>query len=683
MMEREAHVYYVSTTGDDSWSGTLATANQTRTDGPFATIARARDAIREDRRVERSAGGTPVPVTVLIRGGTYYVDETLVFRPEDGGTHECPVTYTSYPGERAIISGGFPIVGEWKDNPTSPEGVAAALPAGVRSIDLPAGTPYFRGLSVDGARKTRARTPNTGFLETEEAVSGTSFRYQAGDMEAFHAIEDAEVVVVHSWNESRLRILHLDEESRTVDFRDPKARHEIGWTGSRGQNRYYVENIIEGLDSPGEWYFDRGSSTLYYYPEAEEDLAMATVVAPKLRQLIRFEGSLEEGGDLLCYLRLSGLTFADTDWELPENGYPDCGDVGDIVDPSTITFEGAAYCELRGCTIHDTGTYALEINGYGNLVEDNEIFDTGSGGILARNYHAPPNVFRYNHIHHCGSVYLSAVGINIDDGGGTYANNLIHDISHSGIYARHWATETQAVQRRNQEQELRVEGNEIYDCATEVDDAGGIFIRDSNILIRNNVIHDVHSGHKRCPGWGIYLGCETRDALVEGNLVYDCLESLHVWYKDRNVTVTNNIFVGSEQYQINFGNAEHLAHENVRVLRNVIYCTSTKGRLFTVFGERSLPTVCDANVVFSAIGCVLNDPVITKLEGVQSFNDWRELGFDRQTITADPQFKDIEHDDYTLLPDSPAFQVGFRALDFSNVGLRGRTRPEARGGRPA
>jgi hypothetical protein len=649
------YVYYVAVSGNDAWTGALPAADDAGADGPFATLGRARDAIRE----MRSGAALDGPVTVMIRGGTYYLDEPLVFDPSDSGTHECPVTYAAYPGEQPVISGGFRITGDWKQD--------ADGTASVRVEDAP----YFRQLTVNGRREPRSRTPNEGYFETEEALSGTSFRYRDGDMKRYEAMEDAEVVVIHSWNESRLRISDLDEQTRTVSFRDPGARHEIGWTGTRGPNRYYVANTKEGLDAPREWYLDRRSSTLFYRAEDFSALASAEVIAPRLRQLVRFEGDLE-GGRFVEYVRFEGITFSDTDWDLPDNGYPDCGDVGDIVDPATICYEAARHCSFRNNVVRNTGTYALEVNGYDNLVEGNEIHDTGSGGIVTRNYHPEHNVFRYNHIHHCGHEYPSGVGINIDDGGGTFVHNLVHDVTHSGIYGRHWKTETQAIERRNQEQELRIEYNEIYDVATTLDDAGGIFIRDSNIIIRNNLIHDVHSGHKRCPGWGIYLGCETRDTLVERNLVYNCLESLHVWYKERNVTVTNNIFVGSEQFQINFGNPEHLSHENIRIVRNILFCTGVRSKLFTVFGKRSLPAVADYNVIFSEIGCVLHEPVITRLDGVDSFDQWLALGLDKHTIIADPGFVDAANHDYTLKPDSPAFRLGFVPLDFSTVGLRGR-----------
>src|SRR5690242_3359399 len=74
--------FYVSPDGNDTWSGTVADANAGRTDGPFATPARARDAVRAARRGGKAAGGA----TVHLRGGTYALTEPLVLTPEDSGT---------------------------------------------------------------------------------------------------------------------------------------------------------------------------------------------------------------------------------------------------------------------------------------------------------------------------------------------------------------------------------------------------------------------------------------------------------------------------------------------------------------------------------------------------------------------------------------------------------------------
>ncbi len=400
-----------------------------------------------------------------------------------------------------------------------------------------------------------------------------------------------------------------------------------------------------------------------------DDIENSEVIAPVLNQLVRVEGGIK--GQHVQYIKICGLTFSDTDWTLPENGYPDCGDVGDIVEPSAITLNNVRYCTFEDNCIRNVGTYALEITGYGVQVIGNEIYSTGGGGIISRNYDKEHNVFSYNHIHHCGEVYPSAVGINIDDGGGTVSHNLIHDISHSGVYTRHWATETQTIERENQEQGLVIEYNEIYDVMQKINDGGGLFVRDSNIIIRNNLIHDVFSYSNRCPGWGIYLGCETRDTTVENNVVYRAREMVHVWYYDRNIVMENNIFMDGELSQINYQNPQELGHKDIRLLRNIICYSGDNSYLFKLSGERSLPSESDYNVFFHTGGKAIMNSGVPELE---SFEGWQKRGFDTHSVVADPLFVDPENDDYSLKPDSPALKLGFKPIDISKVGLRGSGR---------
>jgi hypothetical protein len=649
--------FYVATDGNDAWSGHLPAANADKSDGPLATLAAARDAIRK----LKAGGPLTQPVTVMVRGGTYYLGETLVLEPQDSGTADGPISYLAYPGETPVISGGRPVTAAWQ--PYQGAIQVCSLP------DVKQGKWYFRQLAVNGQRQPRSRVPAQGEYLREDALSDASFKFAEGQLQNWHNLNGVEVVVFHSWNESRLRIASLDEKERVVRFHNPKARHIIGWNGAGGPNRYYVENVLEGLSAPGQWYLDGPTGQLYYWPTG--DMAQATIVAPVLQQLVRLDGNVAQE-KYVEHVKLCGLTLCDTDWPLAENGYPDCGDVGDIVDPSAITFQAARHCVLQDNCLKNLGTYAVEVTGDGNEITGNHIYDIGGGGIISRSYGPERNVITYNHIHHCGLVYPSAVGINIDDGGGTVAHNLIHDISHSGVYARHWATETQPKERRNQGQGLDIDFNEIYNVMLVINDGAGIFIRDANIRLRNNLIHDVYATGARCPGWGIYLGCETRDTEVKNNLVYGTLESVHVWYYDRNIVMENNIFVGSRQCQINYQNPEELKHENIKFLRNIVYCTQKGGHLFSVSGERSLPVESDYNVMFSTVGCVLNDPIIEGLPGVQSFADWRNHGLDKHSITADPLFVDLEHNDYSLKPESPAFKVDFKPIDISQVGIRGR-----------
>lgn len=645
--------FFVSTEGNDDWSGKLAAPNAEKTDGPFATIVKARDAIRG----MKSKQPLSEPVTVMVRGGTYYLDNTIVLDQKDTGTKDCPITYMAYPGEEPVISGGRKITGPWETY--KGEIIVCSLE------EVKEGKWNFKQLFVNGERQTRSRIPHEGNYLIEEAVNGTAFKFKEGHFKKWHNLNDVEVVVFHSWNESRLLISELDEGDRIVKFLDPKARHVIGWGGAGGPNRYYIENVFEGLTQPGDWYLDKHAGKLYYWPV--DDIEKLEVIAPVLRQLVRFEGGIK--GRTIQHIKICGLTFSDTDWPLPENGYPDCGDVGDIVEPSAITLDNVRHCVLEDNCIRNVGTYALELNGEGNQIIGNKIFDTGGGGILTRNYGNEHNVFSYNHIHHCGAVYPSAVGVNIDDGGGTFSHNLIHNIAHSGIYTRHWATGDQLKERSNQEQGLIIEYNEIYDVMERINDGGGLFVRDSNIIIRNNVIHDVSSYSERCPGWGIYLGCETRDTMVVNNVVYRAREGVHVWYYDRNIVMENNIFIDGEISQINYQNPSHLNHENVKLLRNIICYSKPGSRLFRLSGERSVPVESDYNVFFHTGG---EDLVNSGAPGLDSFEDWQKSGLDTHSVVADPMFVDPENDDYSLKPESPALKLGFKPIDISKVGLRGR-----------
>ena len=99
--------FYVATTGSDAWSGRHAQPISGSTDGPFATLARARDAVRELTARIRSGSAMPEgEIRVEVRAGRYYLREPLLLGPADSGSAGCAVTYTAYPGEEPILSGG-------------------------------------------------------------------------------------------------------------------------------------------------------------------------------------------------------------------------------------------------------------------------------------------------------------------------------------------------------------------------------------------------------------------------------------------------------------------------------------------------------------------------------------------------------------------------------------------------
>ena len=99
--------FYLSPQGSDTWSGTLARPNAKGTDGPFASLERARDAVRELKKSKSD------DIVVFVREGTYSLTRTVVFGVEDSGEGESTVTYAAYPGDTPVFSSGREIKG-WK-----------------------------------------------------------------------------------------------------------------------------------------------------------------------------------------------------------------------------------------------------------------------------------------------------------------------------------------------------------------------------------------------------------------------------------------------------------------------------------------------------------------------------------------------------------------------------------------
>jgi len=136
-------VLYVSSNGNNAWSGRLFFPNKAGTDGPFSTLVRARD---EARKI-KNAG----PVTVRVRAGIYELPDTLKFSSEDSGTALAPIIYEAYPGENPILSGGRAVN---YFEPYRGKILKADVGAhGFKGI-------YFRQLFFKGMRQSLARHPN-------------------------------------------------------------------------------------------------------------------------------------------------------------------------------------------------------------------------------------------------------------------------------------------------------------------------------------------------------------------------------------------------------------------------------------------------------------------------------------------------------------------------------------------
>jgi len=665
--------FYVSPDGDDSWSGKLPASNSEQTNGPFATLEKARDAIREMKKAQ--GGQLNQPVIVYVRGGACFLNETLTFTPEDSGSEDCPVTYASYPGEEAVISGGRKIEG-WKQvTIEGKELYAAEIPvaAGRSGAPLwrqPDGKWLFRQIWINGERRKRARHPNTGYLtiaEVPEVSSGTqwsegqtSFRFNEGDLKAWKTAAHAEVVAMCRWIESRLPIAEIDESAQMVTFGKRSVfRLEPG-------DQYYVENALELLDEPGEWYLDPKAGVLYYMPLPGENMDDVEVIAPVLEQLIRIEGK-PEGKKFLENITFRNLTFSHTEWTLPDDrsGFPQAA----IGVPGAIYGEGVRNCALEGCTLIHLGTYGLELSRgcKFNRIEKCEISDIGAGGLKIGETAIQDNELERTHdntlsncyIHDGGLIFHSGIGVWI---GQSYNNvishNHIHDFYYSGFSVGWTWGYGPALARGN-----IIEYNHVHHIGVRsngdgpiLSDMAGIYTLGTQpgTIIRSNIFHDI-AGF-RYGGWGIYYDEGSTHILSENNLVYRTTHGgFHQHYGKENI-VRNNIFLFARDSQFQVTRPEE--HLSVTLERNIFYWRS---------GPLSNSNIRNINVAFDHNLYWQEEDGEVKL-GDMSWDEWCEKGMDANTLIADPKFMAVDEDDFRLSPDSPVFKLGFVPFDTSEVG---------------
>ncbi len=650
---------YVAPDGHDSWQGTSLTK-------PFATIARARDAVREMKKT----GTLTKPVNVYLRGGMYQLSEPVVFTPEDSGTSEYPVTYRAYNQEKPVISGGRKITG-WAQ---SKEGVWQTSIPGANN-----GGWKFRQLFINGERKRRARIPNDGFFTVRGmATKDTPARlpFNDGDIKKEWANRgDVEVIALNKWTEYRLFIRSVDPKANMATL----SQRLYPWI-IENNARYWIENVPEALDAPGEWYLEDYSGVVSYIPEPGEDMASAEVIAPVLTELVRFNGE-PEAEPYVSNLVLDGITFSYTAWTLGTNGYIDSQAANNI--PGVIRGDFMDAVAIENCVIEHIGTYAIDFaRGCRNIrIVGNELSDIGAGGVRIGETSARENVAEQtfgnlitdNHIHHIGEVYPEACGVIIFfSGKNTIAHNHIHDTYYTGI-SNGWSWGyAETLVREN-----IIEYNHVHDIGRGMlSDMGGNYNLglQPGTVIRNNLFHDITSSGYG--GWGIYTDEGSTGILIENNIVYRTKTGGFHQHYGRENTVRNNIFAFAKLGQIIRSRAEE--HLSFTFERNIVIWDEgpllgnnwgTTPSTYEDDGSLRKATSTtdfyrlDNNLYFQTTG----EPFTF---GGLSLEEWRARGQDVHSLIADPLFVDAQNGDFTLREGSPAFTLGFKEIDLSGVGPR-------------
>ncbi len=647
--------FYVAPTGDDANPGTP--------EKPFATLQQARDAIRG----RKQRGPLSQPVTVWLRGGVYRMSEPIAFTPDDSGTREAPITYASVPGERAVISGGRPLSGAWTRTPGKP----------FWQLDLPEardGRWVFYSLYVDGRSRTRARHPNFGdkVLRAAGREPGgdprQALQYFPGDVDpAWSHPTDVDVVLLCSWTPTIHRIREIVPERRAVRFHSSHGRTVDFWERNF---RYYLSNVYEALDEPGEWYLNRHTGTLYYYPMPNENMATVEVIAPVVKsRMVEFAGD-PDAGTSVEHLHFRDLDFRHVDGDMDR--YNGVYRQGHMYLDAAISARGLRHAGFRRCEMAQLGEYALELaDGCRDVaVRQCHLWDLGAGAVqlgvsdlgtlqegvgeAGDNPRAVLGLVVDNCcIHRLGTIWHGCYGI---------VNRFASEtrITHNEIYDTHWDAigldARWAWKGEKYSHGNVVAYNHLHHLGLRYHtDAAGVYqFGPLDTHVHHNCVHDNVAYPYICGFAGIYLDQQSRGAVVENNLVYNVEWFAYFQNKGTDNVFRNNIGAFARDGLIGRGGlnsrwkANHFAAvRNVYIARNDVAIARGWQP-----GEK--PPVLADNVYHT----VAEDTPLT-FAG-KTFAEWQADGHDEGSIVADPGCRDPETFDFTL----PADALACRAVGF-------------------
>ncbi|WP_270767707.1 right-handed parallel beta-helix repeat-containing protein [Bacteroides ovatus] len=555
---------YVSLQGNDKNPGTK--------EAPFNTLNRAIKQAREWRRLNRSevAGG----IYIRLEEGVYAQRNSLFLRPEDGGTSDSPTVICAVDGAHPVISGGVAVTG-WKrgcNHPAIPE----KLKQKIWSVEAPLignRRVETRQMWVNGHKVQRAAQFPDGGLErmidfNPEEQTITIPVSQSVNPKRLQNAGQLEMIVHQRWAIAILRVKSIDvkDGQAVVRFHEPESHLEFAhpWPqpvigGEKGNSSFCLTNALELLDQPGEWFQEYPSGTIYYYPQASENMETAEVIIPTLETLVTIDGTLSRP---VKHIQFNGITFEHTSWmrpsyqghvtlqggfplldayKLQEPGLPEKAELENqawITRPETaIRVRGAEHIDFKHCTFRHLSSTGLDYEWAvtASSVEDCQFTDIGGtallvgafpdGGLETHIPFIPADVrelcshitIRNNFISNVTNEDWGCVGI-----GAGYVRNM--DISHnevchlnySGICVGWGWTSLESGMCNN-----RIEANYVHHFARRLYDAGGLYTlsnQPGSVMRNNRIEHLIEAPYATNDrAFYIYLDEATDGYTMENN----------------------------------------------------------------------------------------------------------------------------------------------------------------------
>ncbi len=545
-------------------------------------------------------------------------------------------------------------------------------------------------LFVNGVRANAAQD---GFCFFNSQYGRNSFVVRNADIKSLdgvpqNKISNSYLDLYSVWMNARCKILRLERNpdglTTTVFVENPFAasfttndlppvehKYSMNFILSKWDKnmRFRVSNAFAALDEEGEFYFDAADKTLWYYPRNGETPENIRAVSPKLSRLFDISG--ESAEKPVRNLTIKGITFEHCghfptpDWrQSPQAAFSVRG---------AVFVQNAENFAFLNNTVRYTNNYGLELkNGVnGAIVEGNEFFDNGCGGVrigdapnpklskndISRNIAVRDNIiYRYGRYDKAGVgvLYLDVHDISVE-------HNTIFDGFYTGVSGG-WTWGFAPANTGNN----RIVGNRIFNIGFGVlCDMGGIYTLGEHLgsVISGNHINGVY--RHRYGGWGIYNDEGSRGFVVENNYVHDVAEDSYHQHYGKNNTVRNNVFVCGGTSQIALSRLGEKYPDELVFERNVVVYRSPS----EVFRN--------AKKVITRLNGKFASNLYWKEDGTPDFfgmplEKWQsEYGQDKGSIIANPKLKNG-------IPQSDVVKkIGFVPFDTSDAGARGGMKKRA------